>query len=192
MPQMHTQLTDTLFHQHETLRLYDPVSSVPREITSTRPLKIAKNEYIIYKNIHVVVNASAIHTSPELWGPDPYAWRPRRWIITPNASSSSSTASASPLANETLLKPKLGSFIPWIMGPRVCPGMKFSQVEFTAVLATLLRGHMVRPVLLKEEGETEEEAKKRAVAVAEDSSTKVTLKINNPQDLKMRWEEVGR
>lgn len=63
-----------------------------------------------------------------------------------------------------------------------------------AVLVTMLRGHVVRPVLLEDDGgkkESEEEARERVVEVAEDSITKITLKMREPTALKLRWEEIG-
>lgn len=35
-------------------------------------------------------------------------------------------------------RPSPGAFIPWATGPRNCPGVKFAQVEFVSVIASLL------------------------------------------------------
>ena len=69
----------------------------------------------------------------------------------------------------------------------MCPGKKFSQVEFVAVLSCLLRGHRVRPVLLP--GESEEDAQKRVIAVVEDSEMELAIKMNHPERLRVRWEK---
>jgi cytochrome P450 len=73
-------------------------------------------------------------------------WRPDSWITREESS-------------ETLFPPVEGSYVPWAAGPRVCPGKKFSQVEFVAVISSLLRDHRVRPVLMK--GESEKNASER-------------------------------
>jgi len=103
-----------------------------------------------------MVNLVSVHHSPEFWGPDPWAWRPERWIIKNNG-----------LGTEALLQPPYGSFMPWVAGPRVCPGKKFAQVEFVAVMASLFQNHRVLPVLQK--GETLDQASKTLRKVVEDS-----------------------
>jgi hypothetical protein len=66
-----------------------------------------------------------------------------------------------------LWQPVPGSFLPWSLGPRICPGKKFAQVEFIAVLCVLFRFHRVKPVLQK--GETQQEASKRLLRAIDDS-----------------------
>jgi len=68
------------------------------------------------------------------------------------------------LEDEHIYHPQYGAFIPFSSGPRVCPGKKFAQVEFVAVIARLFRRHRCSPVLLK--GETMVEAKKRVFTEA--------------------------
>jgi hypothetical protein len=58
-------------------------------------------------------------------------------------------------------------FVAWSYGPRVCPGKKFSQVEFVAVIACLLQGVRVEP--LTQGNESEVEAAARLKRVVEDS-----------------------
>ena len=36
--------------------------------------------------------------------------------------------------------------MPWYHGPRVCPGKKFSQVEYVAVMATIVSLYRIEPV----------------------------------------------
>jgi cytochrome P450 len=78
-------------------------------------------------------------------------------------------------------------YLPWSVGPRSCPGKKFAQVEFVAVIAHLFRRHRVKAVL--EPGETMEAVKKRIFATLEDSALKVTIKMNHPENVKLVWEE---
>jgi cytochrome P450 len=92
------------------------------------------------------------------------------------------------LREEELISPPSGTFLPWISGPRVCPGKKFAQVEFVAVLSSLFRKHRARPLVL--EGETAEDANNRVRREVDDSSLKVTLSINHPEKFDLIWEEL--
>ncbi|KAF1838917.1 hypothetical protein BDW02DRAFT_463687, partial [Decorospora gaudefroyi] len=51
------------------------------------------------------------------------------------------------------------AYYPWSDGPQDCPGMKFSQVDFVAVLALLMNNRSI--AIVKENKETEAIAKKR-------------------------------
>jgi cytochrome P450 len=97
---------------------------------------------------------------------DPYTYDPRRFIVAtdstpttqltlPIAPIAASSQHANPPSapqgttppatlqqgEETLLSEKTlatqTAYQPWLSGPRACPGRKFSQVEFVAVIATL-------------------------------------------------------
>jgi cytochrome P450 len=50
------------------------------------------------------------------------------------------------------MTPKQSNYFPWSDGPQNCPGAKFAQVEFIAVLACLLRDHRVE--ILRESDES--------------------------------------
>jgi cytochrome P450 len=105
------------------------------------------------------------------WGSDALAFRPSRWIIADEKTGS-----------EALMTAKQGTFMPWASGPGVCPGMKFAQVEFAAVLSVLLHGAKVKPV-----------ARNTLKDVLADSGiVEVTLSVNKPSDLWLRWESLGR
>lgn len=62
-----------------------------------------------------------------------------------------------------------------------------SQVEFVAVIMTIFSRYTVAPVA--EKGETMEEAKERLRCVMEDSQPRLTLQMNNPQEVKMKWSK---
>ncbi len=127
----------------------------------------------------VFVNNAALQTKPQYWGSDSLVLRPDRWIQKQNDGS------------EALVHPIEGSYVPWASGPRVCPGKKFSQVEFVAVIACLLKDHRVRPVLMS--GELEKEALKRIQGVVMDSGMRdIAIKMNRPEDLRVRWEKKTR
>lgn len=128
------------------------------------------------------MNAVALSTLPEYWGPDSLSWTPKRWIIKGNGSGS--------LADEQLFQPRDGVYTPFASGPRVCPAKKFAQVEFVAVIAQLFRDYKCTPVRLQEE--SMEEARKRVIDVVEDSNVLNTLKMLHPERVKLRWEKLSK
>ncbi|CZR54671.1 related to cytochrome P450 3A7 [Phialocephala subalpina] len=167
---------------YETLRLYGPIIVIPKYTgESSTKLKVAGKEYTIPADTHTPINVAALNTLPMYWGPDSLVFRPDRWIDNPNPVPS--------LSSEELFQPAPGVFVPWAAGPRVCPGKKFAQVEFIAVISKLFRKHKVSPVL--EQGETFEDAKKRIFNVVEDSSLVITLQMRHPERIRLAWEEVA-
>ena len=50
-----------------------------------------------------------------------------------------------PEPHPSMSNPDAALFMPWNTGPRVCPGKKFSQVEFVAVVARIFRDWSVEP-----------------------------------------------
>lgn len=134
---------------------------------------------MIPANTEVNINIRSLSTDPGLWGSDSLIWRPERWIMSPRSQSSDSD-------EESLVEQQAGVFVPWAEGPRNCPGKKFAQVEFVAVMAILFRKHRVRPVL--EEGETPEDGRKRVMQMANDSAlTAITLQMRNPKKVSLEW-----
>ena len=121
----------------------------------------------------VYVNNAALHLKPEFWGADSHAWRPDRWIKEEDGA-------------EVWVQPVEGSYMPWGHGARLCPGKKFAQVEFVAVVASLMKEHRVRPVV--RDGETEEDALKHTLRVIEESDMDLAVKMLHPERLRVRWE----
>jgi hypothetical protein len=62
-----------------------------------------------------------------------------------------------------------------------------SQVEFVAVIATIFKRYRVAAI--PEKGETIEDAKQRLREVMNDSQPRLTLQMNKPQDVKLRWSK---
>ena len=172
------QLKRCLALMYETLRLYGPVVVIPKYTNAAHPtLKINEKEYTIPPKTYVLLNSMALHSMPRHWGSDSLVWRPDRWIIPSQDENG--------LKYEDFFQPTPGSFVPWAHGPRICPGKKFSQVEFVAVVARLLRRHRVEPILL--EGESHAEASERILKVVQDSDLVVILKMKRPENLKLKW-----
>jgi len=137
------------------------------------PLTIVGKTYTIPPRTHVSVHLAAIQSNPKSWGQDSLTWRPDRWIqSSPNND----------LDGEEIVESAKGTFMPWSVGPRQCPGKKFAQVEFVAVIARLMRSHRVKTAA---GGSIPE-----LVETIEDSEIGVTLKLKHPEKVRLKWEEV--
>jgi cytochrome P450 len=142
--------------------------------TKTRQvLTKGSHTYVVPANALIYINNSALHTNPETWGADSLEFRPTRWLAQDSTSS------------DVFVTLPRGRFIPWSGGPRVCPGQKMSQVEFVAVIATIFKRYTVAAVL--EKGETVEAARERLRGVMLDSQPRLTLQMNKPHEVKLKW-----
>jgi cytochrome P450 len=164
--------------KYETLRLYAPLNGIPRWTgKSNQTLRVDGRDYNLPPKTGVFVDNATAQCKEEYWGSDALIWRPDRWIKKEETS-------------EAFVHPMKGSYVPWAHGPRVCPGKKFSQVEFVAVISYLLTDHRVRPVLIR--GESEKEALERILRVIKDSHFELAIKMKHPEKLKVRWEKKRR
>jgi hypothetical protein len=67
-----------------------------------------------------------------------------------------------------------------------CPGRKFSEVEFTAVISRLMRTH--RLSIVRNSGESEVQAWQRVRKVVNDCDNQMLLKMRDPGRLRLRCE----
>ena len=95
---------------------------------------------------------------------------------------------ATQLRQEIVFIPVQSTYFPWSDGPQNCPGAKFAQVEFVAVLACLLRNHRVGVV--REPNESFEKARKRALATTEDCDMELLLRMRNADKVRLEWKRV--
>ncbi|KAF1975362.1 hypothetical protein BU23DRAFT_372740, partial [Bimuria novae-zelandiae CBS 107.79] len=116
------------------------------------------------------------------WGDDSFEFRPSRWSATESAPARSNSIAHVPKLEAAGSKE---SFLPWSSGPRVCPGMKMAQTEFLSVFYTMFSEYRAEPAL--EAGESLEEGLARMAAVVNDSQPRLTLQMNRPTDLKLKW-----
>jgi cytochrome P450 len=140
---------------------------------SCQRLVIQGKDVVIPPHVHLLINSAALHTLPSYWGSDYALWRPNRWLDE----------------EEHLLQPPPGMFNAWTTGPRVCPGKKFSQVEFVAVIARLLKNGRVTPKLKPKE--TRKDAIVRIGDVIQDSELDVTLHMKHPDKAVLVWEALA-
>lgn len=153
------------------MRLYTSVPHLDRRCEFPQTVVSSSGaEYHIPANSDVFVSMAQAHLSPEQYGPDPLVFRPSRWFAEDG---------------ETLIDPATKNFMAWSRGPRICPGMKMAQVEFTTIFATILRACKVEPALLPNESPAA--ARNRIIEVTKDSQPLVTLQMNRPKDLKLKW-----
>ncbi|EXJ77289.1 hypothetical protein A1O3_10447 [Capronia epimyces CBS 606.96] len=162
---------------YETLRLYGPVVMMPRYTgDSPQRLHIDEEEHFVPSKTGVTINFAALHTHPKYWAPDPLTFRPSRWISPADERGE----------DDVWLQPVPGTFVPWNMGPRVCPGKKFAQVEFTRLVFGLFADG-TRVELVQQEGETGQAAKARVLGVVNRAKLEVTLKMVDAETIALRW-----
>lgn len=172
--------------QLETLRLYPPILALPKWTNQyPQDLQIGSKTLSIPSNTAILTSLLAMQTHPKYWKQDPLKWQPLRWI---KSSPSSNTNLAAKLQAEEIFVPLKGTYFPWSDGPQNCPGKKFAQVEFVAVLACLFRDHRVRVVL--KDGEDCQKAQRRVLAVAEDCELGLLLRVRDADSVRLAWEKV--
>lgn len=159
--------------------------------TSQRPqeLKVGAQTISINSNTFVVPSLLAMHTHPKHWKHDPLIWRPSRWISSPRLNTNGATLSIeAELESERLFVPAKGSYFPWSDGPQNCPGKKFAQVEFVAVIACLLQRHRVQ--LLSKKGESQKAAQKHLLDVCENSEHGLLLRMRDADSVRLLWKHL--
>ncbi|KAL4893485.1 cytochrome P450 [Aspergillus ambiguus] len=158
----------------ETLRLYPPILSLPKW-TNDEPqsLKVGNRTIMVPSRVGVHPSLLNMHIHPQYWD-DPMTWKPSRWITK-------SAASGKTL--EQIINPPRCTYFPWSDGPQNCPGNKFSQVEFVAVIATLLRGHRVDAI--PNPGETPKETRARVLATTRDVDMQLLLRMKDADQVRL-------
>ena len=178
--------TRTLCCMLETLRLFTPVIHIFKCTNGTQTIQSSRGSFDLPHNTTVYVNGVGLHIQPTLWRnlnlaekeeaseDDELQFRPTRWI---NQSDE----------GQHIFQPPKGSYVPWSAGPRVCPGQKMAQVEFTAIFLTMFRHHRIEAVPLKKgrKGmlETRPELEHRLDERMKDSMSILTLQMNDVYDL---------
>ncbi|KMU92245.1 hypothetical protein CIHG_09939 [Coccidioides immitis H538.4] len=121
----------------------------------------------------IYVSQLSIHLDPAHWGPNAAEFNPSRWIDTSSSS-------------DQIITPAKGTYVSWSGGPQICPGVKMSQVEFVATMATLFRSARCEP--LPTVGiEDAEMLRERLRQLAWDSASKLTLQMRDPGRVQLRW-----
>ncbi|KAF3902403.1 hypothetical protein ABW20_dc0108254 [Dactylellina cionopaga] len=180
----------------ETLRLYPPLVHIGKMTKSPQVIKTSTATIRVPAGVTFLLNSVTSHLDPEVWRdlnkpgweatndedntaalPDEYKFRPTRWV---------GPASPGPeTVQPKIFQPPKGAFIPWSMGPRVCPGQKMAQVEFVGIILMLLRDHRMEPVKIKileesgsEREETDSELRMRLHSLIRGSISKLTQEMD--------------
>ncbi|KAF2870624.1 cytochrome P450 [Massariosphaeria phaeospora] len=156
----------------ETLRLFPPIMNLPK-ISNEQPqtLTVEGRTVVVPPVTWIYPCIIAAQTNSQHW-PDPLAWKPSRWIKGGEETQP-----------ETLITPAKATYFPWSDGPQNCPGVRFSQVEFVAVLACLLRKHRLQAQTLP--GESGEKLRERIMGVVEDCDAQMLLRMKDPNRIRL-------
>ncbi|PYH43632.1 cytochrome P450 [Aspergillus saccharolyticus JOP 1030-1] len=147
----------------ETMRLYPPVTTVPKWTgDSARTIHYHDRDYILEPRVNINLNAGSLHYSEKYWGRDADQFHPQRWDLRNEDSFLAQNASlpglsAPGLEYPTIHKPVRGAYIAFSDGMRACLGKKFSQVEFVIALAVIFKDYRVELAHNTKEGVKEAE-----------------------------------
>jgi len=134
-----------------------------------------------------MLNSWASHTSAANF-PDPLTWNPKRWIQSQPSDSNKTALSEIPFAEELKHPTNASGFFAWGAGPRICPGMKFSQVEFCSVLSSVLKKARVEVVC--RDGEKVGVTGQKVMGILRDScADPLLLHVRQPEKLELRFIE---
>ncbi|RIB09268.1 cytochrome P450 [Gigaspora rosea] len=102
----------------ETLRVVPPLP-----IHFRIPEKdVNLNGYTVPKGTPLMISAYAIHRNPLIWGESVENFDPSRWL--------------NPEIRSRITK---NAYLPFIIGPRTCIGMKLAQIQFKAIMLILIK-----------------------------------------------------
>ncbi|XP_061990510.1 cytochrome P450 CYP749A22-like [Rosa rugosa] len=106
---------------NETLRLYAPVISYDRRVER----EVRLGNLIIPAGFELYISSLALHHEPQFWGEDVHLFKPERFSDgVVKATNNNITA-----------------FLPFGMGPRICPGLNFATIEAKVVLSMILQNY---------------------------------------------------
>ncbi|KAK6836565.1 hypothetical protein PG987_007060 [Apiospora arundinis] len=100
----------------ETLRLYAPVTSLPKMTTTGQTVQVDGRSIAIPAGTDVFPMLLGIQTDPRYWT-DPFAWKPSRWIERPVGCTS--------FADEQLVDPPKRGVFPLVRG---APKLSWEEV----------------------------------------------------------------
>ena len=102
---------------NEILRVHPPVILTVREAAHDTTILGT----LVRKGTRIILSPYAVNMSASLWGPDPEAFDPERWLGNNNGGAESNY-----------------SFLTFLHGPRSCIGQAFAKAEFACLLAAVV------------------------------------------------------
>jgi cytochrome P450 len=138
------------------------VSAIVEEVLRWRPVgpegvphlnkeETTYNGYIIPANSVIVPNAWTISREESVFGPDPDAFIPERWLVDSDADPTINPESKA--KQKTLNRAMISSIAGFGYGRRTCPGRHFARNIIWIVIAQLLWAFEIRPGIDEETGE---------------------------------------
>ncbi|KAI9175236.1 hypothetical protein H9P43_006597 [Blastocladiella emersonii ATCC 22665] len=126
---------------NEALRVHSPAYSTMRLAAEDLQVPLTSGETLhVPKGLRLFYPIQAIHTNPELWGPDAHEFRPERWSDEVHVAT---TPTETLPAGKSRLIPPYG-FYPFLGGPRACIGRAFAMLEIKHFVARLVARYTVR------------------------------------------------
>ncbi|OCH88052.1 cytochrome P450 monooxygenase CYP63 [Obba rivulosa] len=111
---------------NEALRLFPPASAGARQAVKDTIIRSGDHDRLIHipNNAHVMYIPIALHRRKDLWGEDADDFNPERWLDP---------------AMTTRLSARPTMYIPFLQGPRMCPGQEFAKLETSYLLARIVQ-----------------------------------------------------
>ncbi|KAI3390985.1 hypothetical protein diail_8286, partial [Diaporthe ilicicola] len=165
----------------ETLRLYTIVPAIKWTGDRATTLAVGNKVYHLPPKTIILPSYCSIHTDPRYWGPESLSWRPSRWI-RPGQSGNTP-------GDEEMDMNVRGAFLGWSEGIRDCPGKRFSQVEFVALLVGLFRQSRVEPARTRPDESIEAARRRVSDLIREDSGWVLLLQMLHPERAPLVWKQ---
>ncbi|KAI0594164.1 cytochrome P450 [Biscogniauxia sp. FL1348] len=170
---------------YETLRLYTIVPAIKWTGNRATTLAVGNKTLNLPPKTILLPSYCSMHTDPRYWGSDSLEWRPSRWIKPGLKEAANNTP-----AGEEIDMNQRGVFLGWSEGTRDCPGKKFSQVEFVALMVGLFWQWRVDPVK-EHPDESIDDARRRVLdLIRGDSGWVLLLQMLHPERAPLVWRKV--
>ncbi|KAI5920166.1 cytochrome P450 [Camillea tinctor] len=172
---------------YETLRLYTVVTAIKWTGDRATTLTVGNRTLNLPPKTIILPSYGSMHTDPRYWGDDSLEWRPSRWIRPGSKVEADNKLEP---GDEEIDMNRRGVFLGWSEGTRDCPGKKFSQVEFVALMVGLFWQWRVDPV--KEHPDESMEAARQRVLdlIRGDSGWVLLLQMLHPERAPLVWRKI--
>ncbi|KAK5632012.1 hypothetical protein RRF57_007726 [Xylaria bambusicola] len=195
------RLTRCMAILYETLRVKTPVPEVKWTKDRHQTLVVGSKTLNIPPGTLITPSYIYVHNHSRFWGPDAQEWKPQRWVtkchqrdMSPRQKQNERNKNLGDevedayMNDEVLLPPpSRGNYLGWSEGARDCPGKRFSQVEWVAIMATLFRDWKVEPSRLQDETAMQARAKVFQFIKENTGYGGLLLQLNNPESIPLTW-----
>ncbi|KAJ2974277.1 hypothetical protein NUW58_g1783 [Xylaria curta] len=186
---------------YETLRVKTPVPEVKWTKNRPQTLVVGSKTLDIPPETLITPSYIYVHNHSRFWGPDAQEWKPQRWVTKFNQRDMSPSQKqeernknlgdkvADDYMNDEILlpPPSRGNYLGWSEGARDCPGKRFSQVEWVAIIATLFRDWKVEPSRSQDETAMQAQTKVFQLIKENTGYGGLLLQLRNPESIPLTW-----